>query len=180
MSEFLSDEFFHLVGWRHPTDDERNLNILKSILQEECVKYPGCVPGQSATSITVFPNRRLSSGEMVVPTCTCYCDIPIGSLAFHARKYGRFGLSFHRDFLIRNGARPVAYFPKRADDGLAVRGTTLLDDIQVIYAAFRSHFVDPMREKAKRSRPLRKIPETADSTVDSVHTVLAFYLLAYV
>jgi hypothetical protein len=41
---------------------------------------------------------------MVVPKCTCFCDIPIGHLEFHARKYGRFGLAFHRSFLIRAGA----------------------------------------------------------------------------
>jgi hypothetical protein len=104
MNAFLSDEFFHLVGWRHPGDDAANMATLRAILNDQCVKYPGCIPGQSQTSITVWPNRRLSSGDMIVTTCTCYCDIPVENLAFHARKYGRFGLSFHRDFLILAGA----------------------------------------------------------------------------
>lgn len=180
-NEFLSNEFFHLVGRDHETDDERNLRILKLILRDRCVKYPDCVPGESQTSLSVFRNRRLSSGEMFVSTCTCYCDIPLQSLGFHAKKYGRHGLSFHRDFLIRNGARPVVYVPKRADDRMAVRGTTLLDDMQVIYNAFWSRFCEPVRERGeRRSRPLCKAPDTDDGIINSVHTVLALYFFAYV
>lgn len=39
----------------------------------------------------------------------CLCDIPIGDLAFHARKYSDFGLAFRKEFLLARGANPVFY-----------------------------------------------------------------------
>jgi len=182
VNAFLSDEFFHLVGWRHPGDDAANMATLRAILNDQCVKYPGCIPGQSQTSITVWPNRRLSSGDMIVTTCTCYCDIPVENLAFHARKYGRFGLSFHRDFLILAGARPVIYVPMRDDDKTTIRGTALLDDMQAIYGTFNSRFIEPMRARAGnyRKRTVTTQPATKDDTLAAVHVLLGFRFLAYV
>jgi hypothetical protein len=39
----------------------------------------------------------------------CFCDIPIGDLAFHARKYSDFGLAFRKEFLLAQGANLVFY-----------------------------------------------------------------------
>ena len=178
-STFLSDEFFHLVGSHHPTDDTRNFEILKSILRDGCVKYPKCIPGESHASVSVFRNRSLASGKMFVPTCTCYCDIPLDSLGFHATKYGKFGLSFSRHMLIRRGARPVTYLPMREDDNLSVHGRTLLDDIQETYRAFSTYFAEPRRQ-VKSSRPVGRRPDTEDKTIVALHSVLIFKLLAFI
>src|SRR5207253_4023993 len=117
-------EFFHLVGRSSPDNDPANFCALRSILAEGCVKYRGCLPGQSATTVEIDLSKSLTSGDLVNPRMTCYCDIPFDDLWFHARKYGRFGLSFHRDFLIRHGARPVMYVPMRADDRSSPYGAT--------------------------------------------------------
>lgn len=39
----------------------------------------------------------------------CFCDIPVGDLAFHARKYSKFGIAFTKAFLLNQGANPVFY-----------------------------------------------------------------------
>jgi hypothetical protein len=180
-ARFLSDELFHLVGRKHPEDDKANFQILQSILREERIRCSGYVEGTSGTSLTVFPNRQLASGEMFVATCTCYADIPLLSIPFHAAKYGRFGLSFHRDLLIRRGARPVIYIPTRGDDATSVHGATLLNDMQVAYNAFRKRFVDPIRDGARnRRRLLGSEPQSDERTIDTLHTTLALHFLAFV
>jgi abortive phage resistance protein AbiGi (putative antitoxin) len=179
---FLSDEFFHLVGRGHHDEHERNYGILKLILRDEAVLYPNAIPGESRTSVKVDLTKSLASGDLIVPTITCYCDIPIANLAFHAKKYGHFGVSFHRDFLIRRGARPVTYIPMFSDDFSSAHGKTLLKDLQAIYGAFRTQLVDPARERMDddRRRTLGRAPKSTDGIFDALDTVLTFYLLAFV
>jgi hypothetical protein len=39
------------------------------------------------------------------PVC-CLADIPIVHLAYHARRYGKFAIGFHREAALRNGFNP--------------------------------------------------------------------------
>jgi hypothetical protein len=39
----------------------------------------------------------------------CISDIPIAHLAYHAQRYGKFAIGFHRDSVIRSGFNPVFY-----------------------------------------------------------------------
>jgi len=39
----------------------------------------------------------------------CLADIPIAHLAYHAGRYGKFAIGFHRDSVIRSGFNPVFY-----------------------------------------------------------------------
>jgi hypothetical protein len=43
-----------------------------------------------------------------VPVC-CLSDIPIAHLAYHADRYGRFAVGFHRESAMRSGFNPVFY-----------------------------------------------------------------------
>jgi hypothetical protein len=58
------------------------------------------------------------------PLC-CLADIPVAHLGYHARRYGKFAIGFHRDAVIRHDFNPVFY--------------TLQDTriIQSIYAGFK-------------------------------------------
>src|SRR5208282_980536 len=42
------------------------------------------------------------------PVC-CLADIPIAHLTYHALRYGKFAIGFHRDAAIQHGFNPVFY-----------------------------------------------------------------------
>lgn len=42
----------------------------------------------------------------------CFCDIPIGRITEHVDFYGSYGLGMSRDWVIRNGINPIAYYSK--------------------------------------------------------------------
>lgn len=42
------------------------------------------------------------------PVC-CLADIPIKHLGYHAERYGKFAIGFHRNAVIKNGFNPVFY-----------------------------------------------------------------------
>ncbi len=42
------------------------------------------------------------------PVC-CLADIPIAHLSYHAKRYGKFAIGFHRDAAIQHGFNPVLY-----------------------------------------------------------------------
>jgi hypothetical protein len=48
------------------------------------------------------------------PVC-CLADIPIIHLSYHAGRYGKFAIGFHRDTAIRNGFNPVFYTLQHSD-----------------------------------------------------------------
>ena len=179
LTHFLSDEFTHLVGRSAPEDDEQNYGILKKILASGYVLYRGAIPGESRTSVALDLDKSLASNALIVPTATCYCDIPLSNINFHARKYGRFGLSFHRDFLIRRGARPVMYVPTWSDDNLSAHGKTLLRDIQGTYRGFQQFLRKPLSERRARTRVLGREPDHADGVVDALDTLLALQFLSF-
>jgi hypothetical protein len=180
MSDFLSDDLFHLVGRTSPNDDEANFRTLRAIVESESVMHSDSrrLP---PTTITVDLAKSLAAGELVVPTLACFCDIPIASLPFHARKYGRFGLGFDRHFLIPRGARPVMYMPMRSDDRSSAHGDTLLRDIEAIYKGFHKHLLGPMRARnpGRMAKSLGQMPEKEDMAIDEINTVLSLYFLAF-
>ncbi len=132
MPDFLSRALFHFVGHANPDDHEKNYSLLRLILESGCVSHPPHAGDWGAVSYAVDLTKRLHFEELLVPTITCYCDIPFESLPIHTAKYGAFGLSLSRHHLTKYGARPVIYSPVRADDwGNARGGGTALLAAQV-------------------------------------------------
>jgi hypothetical protein len=177
MAQFLSDEYFHLVGRSAPNDDERNYGVLKLILAEGCIHRSGANPTDPRASVMVNLEETLASGKLVDPAITCYCDIPFESIAFHAKKYGRFGVSFHRHFLIHRGARPVMYFPMRSDDHFGAHGRTLLRDMDAIYKAIGKQVADQQSQTI--SRTLGHAPNSIDGLLDALDTLLTFRFFSF-
>jgi abortive phage resistance protein AbiGi (putative antitoxin) len=178
-STYTSDELFHFVGRRSPGDDEANYQTLLKILRVGCVSHPPHGRDWGIVSTKLDLTRRLISGELVVSTVTCFCDIPVDHLALHVRKYGKFGLSFRRSYLLRFGARPVFYFPcAKSDAGSVFGGSVLLDDIEKVYRGFRNHFVNAV--KGRHSRRIGEEPATPDDAVLALNNMLLRDFLAYI
>jgi hypothetical protein len=83
VGRYLSNELFHFVGNSHPTDHELNYTILSAILNDGCVSHPPHLPGSGETSIRSNFEGSLLKDELVVPTVTCFCDIPAEHLDVH-------------------------------------------------------------------------------------------------
>ena len=132
----ISNELFHFVGHSGPKDDEANYEILLKILNAKCVSHPPHRNDWGDFGFTVNMEKSLVRGELIKPKATCYADIPFDCLSIHINKYGRFGLSFPRDLLIKYGARPVIYVPLSDNDWMPPHGTTLLEQIESVYKAY--------------------------------------------
>lgn len=152
--EYISSELFHFVGSASPLDHEHNYNVLKKVLSSSCVSYPPHEKGWGKISYKLDIEKRLAHEELLVPSVTCFCDIPFNLLAPHLTKYGSFGLSFSRHQLTKCGARPVIYVPCRPDDWTGVfTGHTLLRELE---ATFRSVYeqckiLEALRDNSKQN-----------------------------
>jgi len=72
-----------------------------------------------------FSDAPVDTNEFVRPDMVCFCDIPfepIDQFRIHSSKYGRFGVSFRRDFLVSQGANPVFYLAQSAATPLRLVG----------------------------------------------------------
>lgn len=181
--KYISDELFHFFGRPTPTDHERNYQVLKAVLASGCISHPPHEVGHGKVSYQLDMDRRLAREEMLVPTVTCYCDIPYELLAPHIGKYGAFGLSFSRHALTKAGARPVVYVPCRPDDWRGVfTGHTLLDELESTFRAVREQkdALAGSGVEVPRSISLGGTVQTPiEALVKAEHT-LALRLLAFV
>lgn len=179
---YISNELFHLVGRRQPTDDEANYQILLKVLDSSCVSHPPHNQDSYSHRIAFNWDKSIFSEELVVPGVTCFGDIPYANLHIHMKKYGKFGLSFSREFLIKYGARPVIYMPLQPSDPYKGWGTiyceSLLLDLEQIWRGFREHIVIPVDEGSRsRSMGVKPTnPKEAALAMDDMFTqqVLAF------
>ena len=120
------------------------------------------------------------SGELVVPTVTCFCDIPFDQLAIHVAKYGRFGVSFDKRLLVRYGARPVLYVPTSPDDCGSPFGATLLREIEVVFKAFQRIMVKDLPEQSASVRSLGAELTTQEDVVRALDSVFEKDFLAFI
>ena len=177
---YTSDQLFHFVGHDAPNDDAANFKTLCAVLLDCCVSHKphGNVPGTFSYIIDI--GESLLSGKLIVPTVTCFADIPKTSLRVHVTKYGRFGLGFSRHFLTYKGARPVIYMPLRSDVFPGVFGHSLLRDIEAVYKGFQTLCEARMTNTGKPlSRSLGTIPRTEEETLFGVKSLLEMDFLAF-
>jgi hypothetical protein len=118
---YVSPELTHFVG-RRLSEDQQYLLLVNDILKGGCLKFPPiddrqCTEGLSGSSLPLVggtPMPDLDDTEAGYSRVVCFCDILVGDLEIHMSKYGRFGLSFLKRFLIAKGANPVLYVAKKS------------------------------------------------------------------
>jgi hypothetical protein len=146
LMRYTSDELFHFVGRNDPTNHETNFQTILKILESKNISYWPHDGDDRSWEIDWQADFR--SGEPLIKQITCFCDIPYESLGIHLNKYGMFGISFDRRFLIRKKARPVFYHPLQAPgpntDWSSPHSTTLLEDWICAAESFLEQIARPM------------------------------------
>ena len=179
-SKYASDELFHFVGHSSPNDDNKNYGKLREVLKSNCISHSPHDGSWGKVSHTTTWDNRLETEQLIVPSVTCYADIPFEALSIHTNKYGKFGVALPRALLIKYGARPVTYIPMRSDDWQSTNGLTLLRDIEAAVKGFFEQFVEQQREEEARSRTLGKKPSTPEEAISAIHSMLLKDFLAFI
>ena len=60
------------------------------------------------TTLKISKRYNVPLTILSAPVC-CLADIPIMHLGYHAERYGKIAIGFHRDAVIRHGFSPVFY-----------------------------------------------------------------------
>jgi hypothetical protein len=175
---YVSDELFHFVGKRNPLDHETNYQTLLKVLDSRCVSHPPHNPDISQYNISFNWDKILLTEEMIVPTVTCFCDIPFESLKIHIQKYGKFGVSFSRNFLIKYGARPVIYIPLHRNNFLSIHGINMLNDLEQVYRGFQEQVIEPI-SKPIWSSTMGEKPNSSEDACLSIDSILTKEFLSY-
>jgi len=180
VSDYASDELFHFVGHSSPSDDNVNFGKLKKVLDSNCISHFPHDGSWGKVSHTTTWDNRLETEQLIVPSVTCYADIPFKALSIHTSKYGKFGVALPRWLLIKYGARPVTYIPIRSDDWQQINGLTLLRDIEAVIKGFKEQLVENQKGDETISRTLGKIASTPEEAISATHSMLLKDFLAFI
>jgi len=108
IQRYISNELTHFVGRSLDTKDQ--YSVLQDIISSGFLSHPPH-DKRIVGNLVVNPEAKLSENEMFLPQVVCFCDIPIEDLPIHIRKYGPFGLSFEKEFIVQHGGAPAFYIP---------------------------------------------------------------------
>ncbi len=178
-TKYVSDELFHLVGRRDPANNEQNYQTLLKVIDASHISHPPHTKDGSLNRNVINTDKELLSEELIVPTITCFCDIPFEHLGVHKKKYGLFGLSFHRDHLLRNNARPVIYIPTHRSDVFTMGGKTLLADIEQTWRGFDELVAEPLFIESFSHR-LGDKPLTREDAIRRMNYLFKEQFLAFI
>lgn len=180
-SRYTSNELYHLVGHGNPTDHEHNYQTLLKILDSCCVSHPPHNLDCSAHRISFNWEESIFNEKLIAPEITCFCDIPFESLHIHLKKYGMFGLSFDRELLIKNGARPVIYVPLQPSNPMRGWGTvfceTMLHDLEQIWRGVWEQFPE-LNQPSPRS--LGQKPDSQNRAVVAMESAFTQHFLSFI
>lgn len=113
------------------TSGELRLGNYKEVVHMEKILSEQTGPG----TLIIDPRRKVPA-VIESSSVNCVADIPIPHLNYHARRYGRMAIGFHRQSIIRHGFNPVFYHIVGSE--LLERFHYLIDGIAFIHRARRS------------------------------------------
>ena len=121
----------------------------------------------------------LSTDNLAIPM-TCFCDINMQRIKWHTKRYGRYGIAFHKDWSIRKGIQPIHYINPESFILREYRETFIdaekysgddpeierLQDYLLCHLAFMKPLYSDMSSSAKQNfhdeREWRYVPNMAD------------------
>ncbi len=108
---YISHELTHFVGSKlrkskNKSKEDKQYELLIRILGEGWLYNT-----KVGVGLVVNLSAKISQNEMYLPQMVCFSDIPVEDLTLHKNKYSRFGISFNKDFIVRQGGVPIHYIP---------------------------------------------------------------------
>ncbi len=179
-NSYASHELFHFVGHSSPSDDSANYENLKKILKQGCVSHPPHDVSYGKVSHTVNYDGNLKDETFIKPTVTCFADIPFDALSIHIKKYRNFGLAFSKTSLVKQGARPVMYFPMTTNDFLTTRGSALLKSIEAAVKGFDIEVIEKADSPESRTGGFGAMPSNAGEAIDQIESMIMKDFLSFI
>lgn len=174
---YVSDELFHFVGFSHSDKHEDNYETLKTILADGWISYWPHAKDWGEHRIDINWDADMVKGEFLIPTVTCFADIPYECLGLHGLKYGQFGLSIDRSYLVNYHARPVMYLPYLPTGSPSYSGRDLITHLKNTFIGFEKLVVDPTPDVP--SVYFGSEPRTVEQAIHSTSRILQKQFLAY-
>jgi hypothetical protein len=111
---YISNELTHFVGAnlrksKNQSEKDKQYKLLIKILREGLLYNP-----KAGVSLVVNLNAKISKNEMYLPQMVCFSDIPVEDLTLHINKFSSFGVSFNKDFIVKQGGVPMHYIPAQS------------------------------------------------------------------
>jgi hypothetical protein len=175
--DYISNELFHFVGRKEPQNDEANYQTLLKVLKDGCVSHPPHTGDWGKFQLIINPKGGLLSEELIFSTITCFADIPRNKLHIHLKKYGRFGVSFPRQLLVKYHARPVMYLPWFSDDYLGISGRPLILRIEQTYKALFDLSKETSKEETMRG--FNQPPRSREEAIEETETIFSAHFLGF-
>ena len=123
-----------------------NMKWLKVLLKERKIVPRYCVEEFS------FLSKKLPS--IAFPE-KCFCDLYLGKMILHMRKYGKFGIGFNKQWLIKCGVQPVQYLNSNSTLGKKIK-KLYLNKLDKYGTRFSWHmYDDAIFEVLKYIKPLK-------------------------
>jgi len=124
---YISNYLTHFVAKNLKKFEDRQYLVFKTILDKGILKARNQSDDLLNSHSTGFVYPEDDINNVFLSSVVCFADIPLTELSIHMEKYGKFGLSFTKDFLAKNGASPVFYIS--SETLLSSNGTENLKDV---------------------------------------------------
>lgn len=108
---YVADELTHFVG--RGRSEAEQYALLVEVLRTGRLR-PDPPLADPPGDLLVDLARPLSGNDAYRPDAVCLCDIPLGDLDIHIRKYSPFGVAFRKAVLVERGASPMFYVAARS------------------------------------------------------------------
>lgn len=180
---YTSRELSHFVGFKHPQDHEENYQKLLTVLDSGWISYgPDFPRRREFARTTVWDKEHIFDGKPTIRQTTCYAAIPSVALGTHLDKYGEFGISFPRDYLIKNGARPVMYVPLLPSDRLSGWGSiyteVMVEDWIETWYGFEEHVAAPVRS-SEFVHKMKVKPPNKNDAISAASSIISHEFFAF-
>jgi len=189
LQRYVSRELTHFVAKDLKHAEDQQYEILVKILKDGILRPRISQIGEQRIDFADLEELSDNPNEMINPCVVCFCDIPVADMHIHMMKYGKFGLSFLKSFLVKKGANPLLYVAQNAPTKPISRayvsrfGRTRLSDYLAALDIYRAYTGEIMQYRSVlrdlNGFDLKSFDRTAID-IGKLETFLAFEFWSFI